>query len=178
VEQRLAEVHIHLYKKAMRCRAAAQMQSYKAARMCSYAVGDRVLIYHALGKTESDRKFCVPWTGPYGITERDSTVGYSTVSKLEGKTACVHVNRLKAVPDGRDFDASAPEQGLWPDVRRVLRSVLSRRTVRDVVQYQVRRAGRNGLLCVGTEDLPDMVVKAYKVSRGERAGTEVGPDVA
>jgi hypothetical protein len=97
--------------------------------MCSYAVGDRVLIYHTPGETESGRKLRVPWIGPYRITERHSAVGYSAVSELESKTARVHVNRLKAVPDGREVDASAPEQGLWPDVRHVLLGVLGKRTV-------------------------------------------------
>jgi hypothetical protein len=100
------------------------------------------------------------------------------VSELEGKTARVHVNRLKAVSDGREVDTSAPEQGLWPDVRRVLRGVLGKRTVRDSVEYQVRKAGLNGFIWVGAEDLPVVVVSAYEMSRGERAGTEVGPDVA
>jgi hypothetical protein len=50
--------------------------------------------------------------------------------------------------------------------------------VGDVVEYQVRKAGRNGFVWVGAKDLPDVVVKAYEVSRGERAGTEVGPEVA
>jgi hypothetical protein len=97
---------------------------------------------------------------------------------LEGKTARVHVNRFKAVPDGREVDASAPEQGLWPDVRRVLRGVLSKMTVRDGVEYQVQRAGRNEFIWVGAEDLSDVVLNAYEMSRGERARTEVGPDVA
>jgi hypothetical protein len=56
--------------------------------------------------------------------------------------------------------------------------VFGKRTVRDGVEYQVRKAGRNGFLWVGAEDFPDVVVKAYEMSRGERAGTEVGPDVA
>jgi hypothetical protein len=100
------------------------------------------------------------------------------VSELEGKTVRIHFNRLKAVPDGREVNVSAPEQGLWPDVRRVLRGVLSKRTVRNVVKYQVWKAGRNGFLWVGAEDLPEGVVKAYEMSRGERAETEVGIDVA
>jgi hypothetical protein len=102
------------------------------------------------------------------------TVAYSAVSEFEGKTARVHFNRLKAVLDGREVDTSAPEQGLWPDVQRVLRGVLDKRTVRDGVEYQVRRAGRNGFVWVGAEDLPDVVVNAYEMSRGERAGIEVG----
>jgi hypothetical protein len=42
VAQRLAEMHGQLYKKAMRSRAAAQVQYDKAVKMCSCAVGDRV----------------------------------------------------------------------------------------------------------------------------------------
>jgi hypothetical protein len=109
-----------LYKKAMPSRAPAQVQNDKAVLICSYAVGDRVLIYYTPGETESGRKLRVPWIGPYRITERHSAVGYSAVSKWEGKTARVHVTHLKAIPDGRKVDTSAPEQGLWPDVRRVL----------------------------------------------------------
>jgi hypothetical protein len=178
VAQRLAEVHGQLYKKAIRSRAATQVQDDKAVQMCSYAVGDRALIYHTPGETESGRKRRVPWIGPYRITERHSAVGYSAVSELEGKTARVHVNRFNKVPDGREVDTSAPEQGLWPDVRRMLRDMLSKRTVRDDVEYQVRKAGRNGFVWVGAEDLLDVAVSAYEMSRGERAGTEVGPDVA
>jgi hypothetical protein len=46
------------------------------------------------------------------------------------------------------------------------------------VEYQVRKAGRNGFIWVGAEDLPDVVVNAYEMSRGEQDGTDVGPDVA
>jgi hypothetical protein len=74
VAQRLVEVRGQLYKKAMRTRAAAQVQYDKAVQMCSYAVGDRVLIYHTPGETESGRELRVPWIGPYRITERHSAV--------------------------------------------------------------------------------------------------------
>jgi hypothetical protein len=70
VAQRLAEVHGQFYEKDMRSRAAAQVQYDKAVQMCSYAVGDRVLIYHTPGERESGRKLRVPWIGPYRITER------------------------------------------------------------------------------------------------------------
>jgi hypothetical protein len=56
--------------------------------------------------------------------------------------------------------------------------VLGKRTVRDGVEYQVRKADRNGFVWVGAEDLPDVVINAYEMSRDERAGTEVGRDVA
>jgi hypothetical protein len=60
----------------------------------------------------------------------------------------------------------------------VLRGVSSKRTVRDSVEYLVRKADGNGFVWVGAEDLPDLVVKAHEMSRGERAETEVEPDVA
>jgi hypothetical protein len=53
-------------------------------------------------------------------------------------------------------------------------AVLGKWTVRDGVEYQVRKTGWNGFVRVGAEDLPDVVVSAYEMSRGERAGTEVG----
>jgi hypothetical protein len=139
--QRLAEVHGKLYNNSMRSRAPAHLQYNKAVQMFSYAVGDRVLIYHTHGETESGRILRVPWIGAYRITERHLAVWYFALSELEGKTAHVHINHFKAVPERREVDASGPEQGLWPDVRRVLRGVLSRRTVRDGVEYQVRKAG-------------------------------------
>jgi hypothetical protein len=178
VAQRLAEVHGQLYKKAWRSRAAAQVQYDKAVKMCSCVVGDRVLIYHTPGEVEFGWKLRVPWIGPYRIKERLSAVGYSAVSELEGKTARVHVNRLKAGPDGREVDASAPEHGLWLDARRVLRGVLGKRTARNSVEYQVRKTDQNGFVWVGAEDLPVVVVKAYEMSCSKRARTEVAPDVA
>jgi hypothetical protein len=158
----------------MRSRAAAQVQYDKAMQMCSYAVGDRVLIYHTPGETESGRKLRVPWIGPYRITERHSAVGYPAVSGLEGRTARVHVNRLKAGPDGREVDTSEPEQGLWPDVRRVLRGVLGKRMVRDGVEYQVRRAGRNGFMWVGALALGSSILKPV-VQHIKRVNSEVCP---
>jgi hypothetical protein len=46
------------------------------------------------------------------------------------------------------------------------------------VEYQVRNADRNGFVWLEADDLPDVVVSAYERSRGERARTEVGSDVA
>jgi hypothetical protein len=105
------------------------------------------------------------------------------VSELEGKAARVHVNCFRAVPDGRDVDSSAPKQKTWPDVRRVLLGVLGERTVRDSVKYQVQKAGRNEFILVEAVGLPDVVVShvvvsAYVLSRGERASTDMEPDVA
>jgi hypothetical protein len=133
VVQRLAEVHGQLYKKAMRSLAAMQVRCDKAIKMYSSAVGYRLLIYQAPGETESDPKLHVPWIGPYRITERHSAVAYSALSELECKTA-----RQPFEGGTRRPGVDESEQGLWPDLRRVLRGVMSKTTVRDGVEYQVR----------------------------------------
>jgi hypothetical protein len=70
--KRLAEDHDQLYTKAIRSRAAAQVQYGKAVKKSSYVVGNRILIYHTLGETESGRKLRVPWIGPFRISGRHS----------------------------------------------------------------------------------------------------------
>jgi hypothetical protein len=49
---------------------------------------------------------------------------------------------------------------------------------RAVEENQVRKAGRNEFVWIGAKDFPDVVVKEYEMSRGDRDGTEVVPDVA
>lgn len=94
-----------------------------------YDVEYRVFLFHVSGLTEEGRHIIVPWLGPYRVTERLSDVGYIVESELGRKIARVHVNRLRKVPERRDIYAAQWEQGLCPDVRRVLRGVLDHRTV-------------------------------------------------
>jgi hypothetical protein len=152
VAKRLGEVHKQLYSKSMKSRAIAQNQYDRPVKECSYAVGDRLLIYHFPGLTDCGRKLRVPWIGRYRISAKHSGVGYSAVTELDGKMARVHVNRLKAVPEGREIDASEPEQGLWPDVCCAMRGILSKRTIDCAVEYQVRKAGRKGLVWIASDD--------------------------
>jgi hypothetical protein len=37
------------------------------------------------------------------------------------------------------------------------------------VEYQVRKVGRKGFVWVEADDLPDVVVNAFEVSRGDKA---------
>jgi hypothetical protein len=46
--------------------------------------------------------------------------------------------------------------------------VLGKRTVRDDVENQARKAYRNGFVWVGAKNLPDVVVNASELSRSER----------
>jgi hypothetical protein len=60
-------------------------------------------------------------------------------------------------------------KGLWPDIRRVFRGILGKRTVDRAVEYQVRKVGRKGFVWVEADELPDVVVNAFEVSRGDKA---------
>lgn len=173
VAARLAEVHAQLFNASLKSREWAQKHYDKAVEECQFELGERVLLYHPPGEKESGRKLRVPWLGPYLVQEKHSSCGYTVRSELDGRLARVHVNRLKRVPSGRDVDAEQPQQGLWPDVRRVLRGVLDRRTRSGAavngsdqqgVEYKVRKAGRRGFVWVPRESLPDVVVRAYELS--------------
>jgi hypothetical protein len=71
---RLAAVHADLLSAGKRGRSAADKFYNRAVTECSYAIGDRVLIFHPLGLVETGRKLRVPWIGPYRIFERQSDV--------------------------------------------------------------------------------------------------------
>jgi hypothetical protein len=90
VAQQLAEEHGLLYKKAMRSRAAAQVQYDKAVQMCSYAVGDRVLIVQTPGETESGLRLL--WMS-FSSAPLDLR---GEVLKLEGTTGVEEVERFDA----------------------------------------------------------------------------------
>lgn len=71
----------------------------------------------------------------------------TAVSEVEGKTAQVHVNRLKSIPEALQIDAPRPEQGLWTDVRRSIRGILETREERGKTQYKLKRA--KAWICLG-----------------------------
>jgi hypothetical protein len=52
--------------------------------------------------------------------------------------------------------------------------VLGKRTVRDGVEYQVRKAGRNGFVWIGAEDLPEVVANAYESHAVNEMGLKWG----
>lgn len=83
VPERLKELHRELLTKVRASRRKAQIQYEKCVHETAYEVGDQVLIYHVPWETQQGRKLRVPWIGPYRITEKLSTVGYSATSELE-----------------------------------------------------------------------------------------------
>jgi hypothetical protein len=139
---------------------------------CSYAIGDRVLIFHPPGLVETGRKLRVPWIGPYRIVERQSDVSYVLRSEIEGKSARVHVNRLRKIAEDEDLaETGDPITGIWPDSRRILRAVLDTRRIGDEIEYKIVRQGRRGYVWVPAAALPDVVKTAYAMPKNERGGS-------
>jgi hypothetical protein len=62
-----------------------------------------------------------------------------------------------------------PSAWMWPDPRRVLRSIMGRRERNGCAEFQVPRAGRRGSVWVPQDDLPEVVVRAYELLAKERA---------
>jgi hypothetical protein len=104
IPSRLAAVHADLLSARKRSRSAAEKYYNRAVTECSYAIGDRVLIFHPPGLVETGLKLRVPWIGPYRIVERQSDVSYVLQSEIEGNSARVHVNRLRKIAEDEDSE--------------------------------------------------------------------------
>jgi hypothetical protein len=175
LHERLLEVHKDLLAAGRRSRTRAARHYDKAVEETFYNVGDRVLVYHPQGDVEKGRKLRVPWIGPYLVTERHSPVGYTVRSEVEGKVARVHVNRLRKIDPVTLAETRAPQDGLWPDSRRILRGILGRRAgPGGVVQYKVKHAGRTGFIWQNADTLPDIVKAAYEQLERSRPRGEGG----
>jgi hypothetical protein len=119
----LVAVHADLLSAGKRSRSAAEKFYNRAVVEYSYAIGDGVLAFHPPGLVETGQKLRVPWIGPYRIVERQSDVSYVLRSEIEGKSALVHVNRLRKIAEDEDFaETGDPLAGMWPDSRRILRA--------------------------------------------------------
>jgi hypothetical protein len=169
---RLAAVHADLLLAGKHSRSAAEKFYNRAVAECSYAIGDRVLIFHPPGLVETGRKLRVPWIGPYRIVESQSDVSYVLRSEIEGKSARVHVNRLRKIAGDEDLaETGDPLTGMWPDSRRILSAVLETRAIGDRVEYKIVRQGRRGYGLVPAAALPDVVKTAFAMSKKERGGS-------
>jgi transposase InsO family protein len=161
----LARLHEDMLRGGLRSRDRAARHYDRAVDETMYQEGDRVLVYHPPALTERGRKLRVPWLGPYVVKERLSAVGYVLESVLGGKRARVHVNRLRKIDSETLQETEDPREGMWPDTRRVLRGLVDERMGQAGAEFKVRSRGRSGFTWRKEEDLPDIAVKAYRMSR-------------
>jgi hypothetical protein len=81
------------------------------------------------------------------------------------------VNQLKKITEDSDLsDVRRPQYGMWPDVRQVLRGILSPRETRSKgTEYQLRSGGHNGFKWVPETAIPDVVRLALVLAEKEGA---------
>jgi hypothetical protein len=81
------------------------------------------------------------------------------------------VNRQKKITEDSELsDVRRPQYAMWPDVRRVLRGILSPRETRSKgTEYQLRSGGRNGFKWVPETAIPDVVRLALVLAEKEGA---------
>jgi Integrase core domain len=173
---RLREIHTQLLRRGIQSREIASRVHDSAVQEVEFPEGGRVLVYDEPTAAGQGRKMRVPWMGPYRVEKRLSPVGYLLRAESDGRTARVHANRIRAVRPGVNESPRDPQAGMWPDSRRMLRSILERREVGGVVEYRVPRVGRRGYAWLSEHDLPEVVVRAYELFRtNERSAA--GADV-
>lgn len=136
-----------------------------------YEEGDRVYLYDGVVKTADGRKLRTPWRGPYVNTKRLSPTGVMLSAAVRGakRIAPCHVNRLHRVGD-KAVESREPTEGVYPDSRRLLRKIIGDEGRPGNKLYRVVRMGRKGYSLNPAETLPEIVVKAYPLSKlGRRA---------
>jgi len=83
------------------------------------------------------RKLSAPWIGPYKIESKLSDISYILKSEVGEKTARVHVNRLRRFSE--DFEETGdPIGGVFPDTRRILKSIKKRTQRQSGRWYKVK----------------------------------------
>jgi hypothetical protein len=132
----------------------------KAVEERQYAVGDRVLVYDNEGDVAVGPKLRVPWLGPYRVTERLSDINYVLRGEMTGVEARSHVKR-SAQMDERLVEPEGAANGVFPDTRRYIRSIMDMREQDGVRKFKLKFRGRNRFKWVDEQDVPPLVVSAY-----------------
>jgi hypothetical protein len=165
---RLKSIHDELYRKGIHARGQAARQYNRALKEVQFENGDRVLLFHPPGQVEQGRKLRAPWLGPYRVKEKLSSIGYLLESEVTGEVARVHVNRMRKFAE--EFSELGPPQaGVFPDSRRMALRVTDSAGEKGSRRFKVFSPGRTGFVWKAENELPEMVVKAFDLSREDKA---------
>jgi len=157
----LSSLHFQLLSKGTAARAKAAKQYDKLVAGAEYEVGDRVMVYHPRLDTEIGRKLRTPWMGPYLVEEKLTSIAYMLRSESTHQSARVHVNRLRAF-DENVHETSDALDGVFPDSRRLIKSITGDKRVKGTTFFKVKRIYSRGSDWVSEADLPELVVAEYK----------------
>ena len=163
----LRTIHRQLFERTGRARTIAERQYNKTVQERVYKPGDRVLVYDNEGDVAIGRKLRRPWNGPYRVAAKITPVNYILVGEATGVEARTHVNRMAHFSE-RVTEDTEEVGGVFPDTRRVIRTMLDWRIREGRAQYQVRHRGRSGTKWIDEQDLPPVAVQTYRRILRER----------
>eukprot|EP00171_Calliarthron_tuberculosum_P023167 IDg23167t1 len=156
----LANLHSQLIGQGMKSRDRAEKSYNKTIKEVAYQEGQRVLVYNPQADLEKGRKLSSPWIGPYRIEKKLSDISCILKSEVGNKTARSHVNRLRHFNE-QHIETGNPIGGVFPDSRRILKSIIEVQSRSDGRYFKVRSAGRTGTKWVRENMLPEVVVKSF-----------------
>lgn len=162
--ERLGAVHRDMIENDARSKAANAKFYDRSVQETKYAVGDRVYVFNGLAKLQEGRKLRPPWIGPYVVQETLGSVGVVLKGKVTVEKARAHVNRLRRASDVA-LESLNPQEGMYPDSRRLLRNILKDTGPASKKVYHVKRKGRNGYVKKRADELPEIDVKAYHLAK-------------
>ena len=162
LKDHLREMHQALFIQSYGTKSQEAKAYNKAAKLVTYAVGERVYIFDPEGLVRVGRKIRPPWRGPYRVSEKLSDKGYMVISELSGKESRVHVNRMRRA-SASALETGEPEDGMYPDSHDLLRKIEGVREEGPDRIYSVKHAGRTGLIDMKESELPETVVKAFAI---------------
>jgi hypothetical protein len=102
------------------------------------------------------------------VKEKLSPIGYLVESEVTGEVARVHVNGTRKFAE--EFsELGPPQDGVFPDSRRMALRVTDSAGERGSRRFKVASPGRTGFVWRAENELPEMVVKAFDLSREDKA---------
>jgi hypothetical protein len=102
------------------------------------------------------------------VKEKLSPIDYLLESEVIGEVARVHVNRMRKFAE--EFSELGPPQaGVFPDSRRMALRVTDSTGEKGSRRFKVVSPGRTGFVWKAENELPEMVVKAFELSREDKA---------
>lgn len=164
--ERLKDVHAAMYKSNKKAKERWMRNYNQGLKEIEYKEGDRVYVYDGVVQMQEGRTLRTPWRGPYVVDKRLSSTGVMLSTEVRGANHIVrcHVNRLR--PLGYEaIESREPAEGMNPDSRRLLRRIIGDEGRPGSKLYIVVRKCRKGYLLMTAEELPEIVVRAYLMSK-------------
>lgn len=168
---RLADLHRQLVRKAEKERRRASNLYDKYVEEARFSIGARVLLWSPEHTNKEESKIVPSWLGPYTVEEKLSPVGFLLRSEAGGRTARVHVNRMRNI-GMYARETGDPKDGVFPDSLRLLAKICGVKEIEGLTEtqrwFKVQLRGRQSPSWTNEEELPEVVVRMFDDGKESR----------